>query len=151
MNALYMVTANGCCSSGWGIPLHVWLMSVNRLLMLAAWQHDIYLRHVLSIVTFYGLSISQDITLTEIWFKWLEMYRQTSDISHTLVGHKLVDHSDVVGATPVTAAPNTSSFATQHLASMDWAKTTARRDKNHFSLWFDAPYIRDFAVYRRTT
>ena len=42
-------------------------------------------------------------------------HRQTSDISHTLVGNTIVDHS---------AAPTTSSF----LASMDWAKTTARRD-----------------------
>ena len=48
-----------------------------------------------------------------------------------------MDHSDVVGALPVGAAPTTSSFSTEHLASMDWAKTTARRDKNHlsFGIW----------------
>ena len=36
-------------------------------------------------------------------------YRQTSNISCTLVGDKIVDHSDVVGASPVGAAPTTSS------------------------------------------
>ena len=39
-------------------------------------------------------------------------YRQTSNISHTLVGSKIVDHSDVIGALPVGAAPTTSSFST---------------------------------------
>ena len=34
-------------------------------------------------------------------------YRQTSYISHALVGNKTVDHSDVVGASPVGAAPTT--------------------------------------------
>ena len=40
------------------------------------------------------------------------MYRQTSNISRTLVGNKSVDHPDVVGASPVGAAPTTSSFST---------------------------------------
>ena len=64
-------------------------------------------------------------------------YRKTSDISRTLVGNKIVDNSDVVGAAPVGAAPTTSSFSTQHLASMDWAKTTARGYKKHlsFGIW----------------
>ena len=52
-------------------------------------------------------------------------YRKTSNISRTLVGNKIVDNSDVVGASPVGAASTTSSFSTAHLASMDWAKTTA--------------------------
>ena len=39
-------------------------------------------------------------------------YRQTSNISRTLVGNEIVDHSDVVGASPVGAAPTTSSFST---------------------------------------
>ena len=39
-------------------------------------------------------------------------YRQTSNISRTLVGNEIVDHSDVVGAAPVGAAPTTSSFST---------------------------------------
>ena len=42
--------------------------------------------------------------------EYIFIYRQTSDISHTLVDNKIVDHSDVVGAAP--AAPTTSSFST---------------------------------------
>ena len=66
-------------------------------------------------------------------------YRKTSYISRTLVSNKIVDNSDVVGASPVGAAPTTSSFSTQHLASMDWAKTTANEDKKHlsFGIWCD--------------
>ena len=63
---------------------------------------------------------------------------QTSDIRGTLVGNKIVDHSDVVGASPAGAAPTTSSFfSTYYLASMDWIKTTARRDETNltFGLW----------------
>ena len=60
-------------------------------------------------------------------------YRQVSNISLTLLGNKIVDHSDVVGASPVGAAPTTSSFLTQHLASMDCAKTTARGDEKRLS------------------
>ena len=48
------------------------------------------------------------------WFEIERMavyyYRQTSDISCTLVGNKIVGHSDVVGASPVGAAPTISSF-----------------------------------------
>ena len=44
-----------------------------------------------------------------------------------------VDNSYVVGASPVGAAPTTSSFSAKHLASLDWAKTTARRDEKHLS------------------
>ena len=40
------------------------------------------------------------------------MYRQISNIRHTLVGNKIVDHSDVVEASPVGAAPTTSSYST---------------------------------------
>ena len=61
-------------------------------------------------------------------------YRQTSDISRTLVGNKFDHHSDVVGASPVGPAPNTFSFSTQHLTSMDWAKATARRDDKQLSV-----------------
>ena len=58
---------------------------------------------------------------------------QNCNISHTLVGNKIVDYSDVVGASPVAAAPTASSFSSQHLASMDWAKTTARWDEKRLS------------------
>ena len=62
-----------------------------------------------------------------------KIYRQISNIRRTLRGNTLVDHSDVVGASPVGAAPTTSSWSTWHLASIDWAKTTATWDENHFS------------------
>ena len=67
---------------------------------------------------------------------WIN-YRQTSDVRRTLVGNKFVDHSDVVGASPVGAAPTTSSLSTEYLASMNWAKTNARQNKNHlsFDIW----------------
>ena len=38
---------------------------------------------------------------------WVYEYRQTSNISGTLVGNKIIDHS-----APVGAAPTTSSFST---------------------------------------
>ena len=44
--------------------------------------------------------------------EWLKIYRQVSNIRHTLVGNKIVDHSDVFGASPVGAAPTTSLFST---------------------------------------
>ena len=40
------------------------------------------------------------------------MYRQTFNVSRTLIGNKIVDHSDVVGAAPVGVAPTASSFLT---------------------------------------
>ena len=55
-------------------------------------------------------------------------YPQTFDIELTLVGNGIVDHSYVVKGSPVGAAPTSSSFSTEHLASIDCAKTTARRD-----------------------
>ena len=61
-------------------------------------------------------------------------YRETSNISRTRVDSKIIDDSDVVGASTVGAAPTTSSFSTEHLASMDWPRATARRDDNHFNL-----------------
>ena len=39
-------------------------------------------------------------------------YRQTSNISHILVGDKIVNHTYVIGAWPVGAAPSKSSFST---------------------------------------
>ena len=63
------------------------------------------------------------------------IYRQTSNISRTLIGNKIVDHSDVVGASPVGAAPSTSPFLTYLISSMDWVKTTVRRDEKNFQFW----------------
>ena len=67
-------------------------------------------------------------------------------MSRALVGNKIVDNSDVVGASPIGAAPTTSSFWTEHLASIDWAKTIAWWDKKHLSFKFGATYTRGFTV-----
>ena len=78
--------------------------------------------------------------LFAMWKRYIHMqrhaniYRKTSNIRRTLLGKKIVAHSDVVGASPVGAAPTTSSFSTQYLASIDWTKTTARRDNKHLEL-----------------
>ena len=48
----------------------------------------------------------------------LTEHRQTSNISHTLVGTNIVEHSNVIGASPVGTAPTTSSFSTERMASM---------------------------------
>ena len=69
---------------------------------------------------------------SHVIFSAILNYRQTSNIRNTIEGNDLFDHSDVVGALPVSAAPTTSSCSTWHLASMDWAKTTARREENNF-------------------
>ena len=77
---------------------------------------------------------------------------QTSNIRCSLVhavGNKFVAHSDGIGASPVSAAPTTSSFSTWHMASMDWANTTAtcaRPDETHLSLGFGATYIINLTV-----
>ena len=67
-------------------------------------------------------------------------YCKTSNICHTSISNIIVDHSDVVGASPVGAAPTTFSFSTQHMASMDWAKTTAKQDYKQLSLEFGVLY-----------
>ena len=59
-------------------------------------------------------------------------YRQTSDISHTLVGNQIVDHFII------DLAPG---------FKMDCAKTTVRQDDKHSSLGFGATYFRDLKVY----
>ena len=89
----------------------------------------------------------RDKPLLEPW--WLNLLTCTvkSNIGRTLVGNKIVDHSDIVGASPVGAAPTTSSFSTEHMALMNWAKTTARRDKNIYVWGWGAPYIRELTVY----
>ena len=63
-------------------------------------------------------------------------------IRHTIIGTKL-DHSDVIGASLIGSASTTSSFPILHLASMDWAQTTARREKNHlnFGIWCTLYYL----------
>ena len=66
---------------------------------------------------------------TTFSFSVKNIYRKVTNIRRSLLGNKLGDHSDVVGASAVGAAPITYSFSTKHMASMDWTKTTARRDE----------------------
>ena len=68
--------------------------------------------------------------------KYLHPYRQVSNIRCTLVRKKIVDHSDVVGTSPVRAAPTTSSFSTEHLFLLNWAKTTVRLGEGQLSVMF---------------
>ena len=76
------------------------------------------------------ISVNQALEFGKVFLlNLVYIFRKVSNMRFTLVGNKIVDHSDVLGASLVGAAPTTSSFSTQHVASMDWAKTTARRDK----------------------
>ena len=61
-------------------------------------------------------------------------YTVKSLIQDTIIGNKIVDHADVVEASPVGAAPTTSSFSTEHLVSIYYAKTTVNQDGKHLSL-----------------
>ena len=75
-------------------------------------------RFWLCFVLFHIISFKSDwvdLFILLIFFKTallLLYYRNTSNISRTLVRNKIVDNSDVVGASPVSAAPTTSSFST---------------------------------------
>ena len=81
-----------------------------------------------------GIRVKLSFCRKGIWLEksWAK-YRKISNIKCTLVGKEIVDRSDVVGALPVGAAPTTSSFSTQHLASMDCAKTNAEQSEKHLS------------------
>ena len=65
----------------------------------------------------------------------------------TLVSNKNVEDPDVIGASPVDAAPTTTSFSTEHLASMDWAKATTWQDEKYLSFGFGAAYITYLTAY----
>ena len=75
-------------------------------------------------------------------------YCQASNIRHTLECNRIADHSDVVGALPVGAAPTTSSFSTEHLTSIVYAKTTARQDGMRCSLYLEIFYLLQSAQQR---
>ena len=79
-----------------------------------------------------------------VYVSW--KYRQTFNIIPILLGNKSVDHPVVVGASPVGTSAITSAFSTQHQASMEWAKTSARRDEKKIGFGFGAPYIRGLTV-----
>ena len=63
-------------------------------------------------------------------------YCQISNIRRSLVANNIVDHSDVVGASPVGAAPTTSSFSTQQLGLIDWAKGNSKTRLKSFMFWY---------------
>ena len=47
---------------------------------------------------------------------------------------------------PVGTAPTASLFSAPHLASMDWAKTSARRNEKHLGSGFGTAFIRYLTV-----
>ena len=57
------------------------------------------------------------------------IYRQTSNISHTLVDNKIADHSDVFGASPVG-----DSRLDTWLQWIGGPETNARPDEKHLSV-----------------
>ena len=63
------------------------------------------------IFLFYEIYQSLEMLIMPVYM-WQNTYRETSNISRTLVVNEIVDNSDVVGASPVGAAPTTSSFST---------------------------------------
>ena len=95
--------------------------------------------HLCYVIHYYTTTADYDCThvavvtvgcIYSIYWHYVDtVYRQTSNISSTFVDNNIVDHSDVVGASHVGTAPTISSFPTQHMASKDWAKATARRDE----------------------
>ena len=69
-------------------------------------------------------------------------YRQTSNISRTLVDNKIVDHSDVVGASPVGSAPTTSSFSIFTPGFNGLGKDNCKTRRVTFKFWgFGAPIL----------
>ena len=133
----------------WPVLLDQWL-SINQYMFCVA-KLECGLRLVDQCPT--GLQRPTTFTLTQwrhdagchmiIWthrsshLTFQNAYCQTSNISCTLVGNTIVDNSDVVGASLVSTAPTTSSFLAEHLASMDMAQPTAKRDEKHlsFGIW----------------
>ena len=77
-------------------------------------------------------------------------YHQTSSISRPWIGNTIVDHSHVVRASPVGAAPTISEWSTLHVASIEWAETTARWDETHLSvgIWTYTRGLTVSAIYK---
>ena len=71
---------------------------------------------------FSELSILHNLDESRMKFPSNQNYRQTSNISRSLVGNDIVDHADVIGASPVRAAPTTSSFSIN-----TWLQWTGQR------------------------
>ena len=77
----------------------------------------------------------------------LSQYHQTSNISRTLVSNKLL----ITRCSCSIACRRCSNcifiLELKHLASMDCAKTTAKRDVKYFSLGSGGAYIRGLVVF----
>ena len=67
---------------------------------------------VLNYLTRNKPGLAKEALNSKVFFLSVYMYRQTSNIRHTLLGNTIADNSDVVGASPAGAAPTTSSFST---------------------------------------
>ena len=93
--------------------------------------------------------VSEDLTNNKWALIQVNHYRKVSNMRHTLVGNKIVDHWDVLGAAPIGAARTTSSFSTEHVASMDWAKITANETRNVYVWALGALYIRELRVFEQ--
>ena len=119
----------------YGITRPQWVKTLGLFLYIK--MPPYHWNFIMEIRSFYDHLISWGLLIDSIHLTFLscssKTYRQVSNIRRTLVGNKIVNHSDVVGASPVGAAPTTSSFSTYQLASLDLAKTSARRDEKHLS------------------
>ena len=85
----------------------------------------------------------------QIWYYRNDTYRQTSNISCTLIDNKIVDHSDIIGASPVGAAPTTYIFIldlTPGFNGMGKDNCKMRRQTFKF-LGFGVTYTRGLTVY----
>ena len=68
----------------------------------------LHISYLIKVVTYDCLVSSRLLEFFSLDFN--DIYTQTSNIRHTLIGNKIVDHSDVVGASPI--CPTISSFST---------------------------------------
>ena len=57
------------CSVCLQIPPHIWLITINYLLILDTRPHISHIWPLASIVTVYDLNISENITLTTVWLR----------------------------------------------------------------------------------
>ena len=115
-------------------PRIIWeILLYNRQLVVIMYE----LIHIVQAAHRQGKKIIVQQDYLPLRWMWATDCCQISNIRCTFVGNKIVDHSDVVGAV-LTGA---SSLSTWYMASMDWAKTTARRVDKHLRfgiscLWY---------------
>ena len=103
-----------------------------------AWEHQPINRTIADLSLNAICSIPQEL-VTNLFCRLCDGdYLHNYNISRILVGHKIVDHSDIVGAAPALLQLHLHSRLNTWLASLDWAKTTSRRDEKHLSfvIWY---------------